>query len=799
MNSLHAHAALPRTLLTCVAAFTCTATLVAATLPHPVPRDDFWVTDGPVLALLEHNNTLYVGGNFVNVGPNTGNGAILTGAGETPDTSWPRLRATVYAAVPDSAGGWFVGGDSFTENEPNPNGGITRYLLTRLKSDRTVDANFNPQPNGQVYTMLRDGNTLFVGGNFNSLGEQFRNRLAAIDLNNGQVTTWHPDVDSYVYALARSGNTLYIAGAFTAVGGQERRGLAAVDATTGALQAFPALNFGGIGHALLVSGNTLYVGGVFTTIGGVSRPGLAAINLTDGSVIEAFNAGLADPSQIVLTLAKSDTTLYAGGTFSSMGGVDSEALAALDPATGANLGLDLNPSHFGSANVSSLALNGTDLYIGGRFDLLGGVNRNYLAKLNTQNNQLQSWHPRVAGGTFPGQVMHLVAHDGNNLFAGGSFASVGALKRTYLAAFDLASGQATSWAPNPSDGVFALAQHGGNIYVGGQFGEIGGSTRFSLAAIDPNGAVLPFNPAPGLSVYALLVDGDTLYAGGGFQGISGRERLAAFDLTSGNLTAWNPMANSTVYALALEGNTLYAGGDFTAIGGQTRNYIGAVDTTSGQATSWNPNANWTVLSLAVGQNEVFAGGIYQMIGGQNRKGLAALNKTTGQATAWDPDPNHSAIRLLQASGNHLVVGGNSLYGIGGALLGYAAAVDATTGRAVNLDLQIHPSIIFAGYRGERHFYIGGDQSGSRDQPRPNLSVHPLAPFLHSPQAQPGGQASLQLDGLPEQEYAVEYSTDFAVWNFLGTYSHASGMIIVNDPGASGQPHRFYRATEVLPR
>ncbi|MCD6052212.1 MAG: Transrane protein, partial [Verrucomicrobia bacterium] len=169
-------------------------TLHAGPLPNPAPREDFWVTDGTVLSLLEHNGQLYVGGAFSSVGPNTGKGAIFSNAQSTPNLNWPKLRPRVHAAVSDGTGGWYVGGASFSDYQA---GNAVRYLFTHLTNDRTIDADFNLQVGGEVYTLLRDGDTLYVGGNFIDIGGADRGYVAAIDLTTGTVKAWNPDMNLY--------------------------------------------------------------------------------------------------------------------------------------------------------------------------------------------------------------------------------------------------------------------------------------------------------------------------------------------------------------------------------------------------------------------------------------------------------------------------------------------------------------------------------------------------------------------------------------------------------------------------
>src|SRR5450756_1999771 len=103
-----------------------------------------------------------------------------------------------------------------------------------------------------------------------------------------------------------------------------------------------------------------------------------------------------------------------------------------------------------------------------------------------------------------------------------------------------------------------------------------------------------------------------------------RNRIAAIDAATGEVTSWNPNANGAVYALAVSGTTVYAGGWFTSVGRQSRNYIAALDA-SGNATSWNPNADSYVLALAVSGTTVYAGGYFTSIGGQTRNCLSLIH------------------------------------------------------------------------------------------------------------------------------------------------------------------------------
>src|SRR6185503_14565209 len=86
--------------------------LASNSLAHPtsVPRDDFWVPDGPVNAIVETNGVIYIGGLFDYISPvsETGNAFDSVSGANLPD--FPKFNGTIKAVIPDNAGGWFVGG-----------------------------------------------------------------------------------------------------------------------------------------------------------------------------------------------------------------------------------------------------------------------------------------------------------------------------------------------------------------------------------------------------------------------------------------------------------------------------------------------------------------------------------------------------------------------------------------------------------------------------------------------------------------------------------------------------------------
>ncbi|MBL7669840.1 MAG: IPT/TIG domain-containing protein [Bdellovibrionaceae bacterium] len=756
-----------------------TATL-AYTAPLPTSPVCF---GGSVSALAKDSSRLYVGGSFLTIGSCTGGGVpvdSITGIPSPASGFFPKVAGTVNTVISDGSGGFFIGG-AFQSV-----GGQNRHNVARILSDMTVDPNIGSDStlgglNGDVSALAYDGNKLFLGGSFTSIGRKLNSKGAFIDLagvvnpnqlqifsgtsgavyasvsdgaggfyvggdfiwaggiptgklihigSNGLLDlTFLPAPNGRVYSLVLNGSTLYVGGMFTSIGGQTRNRIAALDTATGNATVWNP-NANSIVYTLLLSGDgtKLYAGGDFATIGGQSRNRIAALDTSTG------NATTWNPiaNAYVSSLAMGATYLYAGGTFTNIGGQTRNNLAALDLISGSATTWNPNVINSSAASaVREVAVHGSTVYVGGDYTNIGGLPRNNLAAFDDFSGNITSWNPDVGGGNLAG--VHTIKVSGSAIYIGGSFTSVSGSSRNNLAAVDLTSGVATGWAPDAAAVVHSLSESGTNLFAGGDFSYIGGIARNNLAAIDVTTGVLSSWNANLVNrsalyysqVIALAAGQSNLYVSGSFTEIGGqaRDRLAALDTTTGTSSPWNPGPDSFVYALALSGTTLYAGGDFANIGGQSRNGIAAIDTSTGSATVWNPNSDGQVSTIVVGPSGLYAGGWFNNIGGQTRNYLAALDLTTGQATSWNPAPN-DGVNALAISSSTLFVAGDFTT-IGGRSRSNAAGLDITTGNATAWSPEVGgyvSSLLASGST----VYIGGDFSTLGGKKRNNLAALDLS-------------------------------------------------------------------------
>ena len=239
-----------------------------------------------------------------------------------------RLSGQIHAIAVQADGRVLLGG-SFA-NLSNTTAGN----LVRFNANGTIDATFNPAPNGDVtgIAVQPDGRMVVVGS-FTTVGGVTRNRIARIDADGSLDVTFDPNASSKINAvLLQSNGQIVIGGTFVtltpngATTPVTRNYLARLN-PDGALDTVynPNVNFKVNALALLSDGK-MVAGGAFTTAQpnsgttAFTRNGIARFN-TDGTLDQNFdpnansivNALVALPNDQVLA-GGAFTTLQPGGT-----------------------------------------------------------------------------------------------------------------------------------------------------------------------------------------------------------------------------------------------------------------------------------------------------------------------------------------------------------------------------------------------------------------------------------------------------------------------------------------------------
>jgi len=464
-------------------------------------------TDGTVLALIAGADAVHVGGTFTTLAgaPRAMVGAVDPTTGDA--LPWASGADAPVRALTRVGDGLVVGGD-FTSLGSQPRGrlGAVDAVGGGLRA-------WNPGANAPVHSLTATATSVLAGGNFTSIGGVGARRLASIDPDTGAVDpAWAPNPNATVLTIAASGASVVAAGAFTGAGGVLRTRLAAIDVATGVPTAWnPGAN--NAVHALATSpdGATVYAGGTFSSIAGLSRSRLAAIDAATGAGMAGFRFGA---NRRVRALAIRDDLLYVGGDFTTVAGQPRASLAAIRTSSG-TLDTTWDPGAVGAVRTFAISNDGATVYAGGEFSSIGGVDRSHLAALDAATGVVQSgFLPSRAG--YPTYRTFQLATDGSRVFA-----AMGGPGGGRLRAYDATTGE-PRWEALADGDVQATAYANGRVVVGGHFDALLGSKRRSLGAVDAvTGALDPWGPATNGSIWHLAADAALVLAAGDFTTFGG--------------------------------------------------------------------------------------------------------------------------------------------------------------------------------------------------------------------------------------------------------------------------------------
>jgi hypothetical protein len=298
--------------------------------------------------------------------------------------------------------------------------------------------------------------------------------------------------------------------------------------------------------SLAWDGTYLYAGGLFTTAGGVPVEKAAR---WDGTNWYPLGSGVSSISH----LAWSGETLYASAGFETGKEVTSIHVAQLIGENWLPLGGEFDDG------IWALYANGNDLYVGGPFNDVGGTVVNGIARWSGT-----SWVG--VGGGVSGDYRRVTGFQkrGNDLYISGKFTAAGGVPANNVARWN-----GISWSAVGSgvgEITFDLAWVNDVLFVGGFFFDTGSGLYSPKIAKWENSSWQPVDEGEGIdigSLVAMKTDGSNVYAAGSFQyaGTTSENRIGRW-----NGNNWAPLGTgiglgttSYVWDLLWAGDNLYAG------------------------------------------------------------------------------------------------------------------------------------------------------------------------------------------------------------------------------------------------
>lgn len=489
-------------------------------------------TNGTVysMAVNPYSGSIYVGGSFTQISSiNRNYIAELNLIDISVDPHFnPNPNSTVNALAMNNGVELYAGG-TFTSI-----GGLARNRLAKIDSTNgAVDVSFNPNvSNGDVNTLTLNGNKLYVGGSFTNVGGLARNRVAKIDTDTRIIdTNFNPSANGPVLSITMSGTGMYLGGSFTSILGMSRKGIAKINTSTGRVDSDFNPQFATAGvNTIAISGSNLYASGGFTSVGSLVTTRIAKLDVITGASDPVFNpspsTSTIGASAAINTIAASGNDLYVGGQFTTIGGASRKNFAKLNGITGiADADFIANADN----SVYTIALNGSDVYVGGGFDTIkkvGTASRSGIAKVNSMTGAIDTKFNLDLTG--PDVWVTSILVNNGSVYFGGYFTRIGGVSGTVR--INLAKVSATNGAldanfnPDVSYNIVSLLLNGNDLYLGGSFPSVGGIALHGIAKINSNTGALdssfnlnPMNSSPNKgNISSLAIFGNDVYVGGSF-------------------------------------------------------------------------------------------------------------------------------------------------------------------------------------------------------------------------------------------------------------------------------------------
>ena len=188
-----------------------------------------------------------------------------------------------------------------------------------------------------AYSITQAGDLMVVGGNFRAVENSSRTtsydrtNVFAFDADTGAVSGFAPSVDGQVWSVLGDGDNVYIGGEFRNVNGQPRTAIAKLNVTTGALDPnfVPTIAGGRVSDMELTHGQ-LIVGGTF-------KKRLMSLNPATGKPTTYLNVAISDPLPYTtrpevfrLDVSPDGQHLVAVGNFTSVDGQANWRIVMLD-------------------------------------------------------------------------------------------------------------------------------------------------------------------------------------------------------------------------------------------------------------------------------------------------------------------------------------------------------------------------------------------------------------------------------------------------------------------------------------
>ena len=355
-----------------------------------------------------------------------------------------------------------------------------------------------------------------------------------------------------------------------------------------------------------------------------------------GTLDLTFNQGEGPNNDVLPIAIQPDGKILIGGYFTSYDGTSRNRIARLNPD--GSLDLTFNPGTGADDGVEVITLQSDGrILIGGSFTEYNGVNRNKIARINSNGSIDNTFDP---GSGMNGIVRSIAMHFEGKILVGGGFSVYNGTDAKYLTRIESDGSMDIDFntGSGPSSSVFSIiVMNNEDIVIGGNFGAYDGTLINRVARINPDGSINEnFNPGSGFNSFVETLERQSngkIIATGDFTLFNNveRNRIARIEPGGSLDLSFNPGAgaDNIIESAAIQSDgKIVVSGNFNnfnnlPFGKIVRlNANGSVDVSFDSGSGAN---NYVFSSVLQSDGKILIGGFFTSYNGSAVKHIARIN------------------------------------------------------------------------------------------------------------------------------------------------------------------------------
>lgn len=450
------------------------------------------------------------------------------------------------------------------------------YTYMTKYSNNALNNNFTLSANGAINDAVINNSLIYFVGNFTTVNNTVRNYAACVD-TNGVLQSWNPNLNAPANVIETSGNYLYIGGYFTTVSGLNRQRFCSITNDNFLTNFNPLSSSGNFSNVNAINflNNYIYYSASLAQPPAASNM-FVILKSTDlgneYSIVENDLLTSDVSGNIFKLIFDTNDNIYFCSDYSQTGVNETSAKLLKyisDTVQDTDFIFDIN------ARVNSIAIINDNIYVGGNFTSIRDIDNNnynnqYLASINLTTKRLNNFSCNCNA-----EVKTLEAY-GNDLYIGGDFTSVSGLNFRRFAILDTINNTLSNKNIKSYNTVTALLKNGNDIYISNLSSTIlSAQLDTNIAKVSQNGSYFnEFDVTTGvLAINSIDFDtGNNVYLVGNFTSTNSNKTKSHFAKVNGSDGALQTLtlsANNNIYDIEVSGNNIYLYGIFTSISGNT--------------------------------------------------------------------------------------------------------------------------------------------------------------------------------------------------------------------------------------